>query len=156
MTTLYGDHDRAKASEHAIFIWRELHAPALKIADVLPRVADRLAGKLGLTLPAPSTTSATLPVELIVEPCRDAAAWRIELRLSSRGALWDFFGGDIRLERLSPTTTQVVLVGRFMLPREELRNHVDENEMHDIAEDNLIRILETILLEIESALAGRA
>jgi hypothetical protein len=156
MPTLFGDHDRGRASNHAIFIWRDLHVPARKIVAVLPRISDRLAGKLSLMVPTPATTTASLPIELLIAPCHEASEWRIELRLSSRGTIWDFFDGEVRLERRSATTTHLVLVGRFTLPREELREHVDETALHDIAEDNLIRIFETILLEIESAVAAGA
>ena len=153
MAKLTEGGDRAKASEHAIFLRRELHVPAWKVIDVLPRVADRLTGRVSLIVPGDSGTSATLPVELAILPCRGTLDWQMELSFSSHDGAWDFFEGDIRFGDLVDRTTEIVLVGRFAW-RDELLGRADQNVMRDIAEDNLIRIFEQLLLEIESTIAS--
>ena len=50
-------------------------------------------------------------------------------------------------------TTDIVLIGRFAW-HEDVLGHADQNVMRDIAEDNLIRIFEQLLLEIELAIAA--
>lgn len=152
MTTLSGGQDRAKASEHAIFLLRELHAPGIKIAAILPHVADRLAGNVSLVVPAVPAESGTLPIELLLAPSAEPVDWKIELRLPSGDGVHDFFEGDIRLDGLSAPTTHVVLIGRFRIPAEYLQRYVDENALRDMAEDNLIRIFEQVLLAVESTI----
>lgn len=152
MRTQHGKSDRAKASEQAIFLLRELHVPAPKIVSALAHVAKRLNGKVSLVLPSRSTT---LPVKLTIE--REASDWRIEVLTDGHRPARSFFEGVIRLERDDPNVTGVSLVGRFIFSRADMQRHVDASAMNDFAESNLIEIFEKLLLEVESmAVADKA
>lgn len=150
MTTTNRPRDRSKASEHAIFLWREVHVPLAAFSAALPEAVKSLKGKLALLVPAPAGPR-NWPVTLLVAPTGDSDDWSVELRLSSRHDNVHFFEGDMRLDHL-PHATRVLLVGRFTFPAQELRL-TDERALHDLAEDNLVRIFESLLLEVESSVA---
>ena len=154
MRTLYAS-DRSRASEHAIFAWRELTIPAERVATHVQRAAENVAGRLSLIAPAPLGRSTAMPIELGLHPSHERANWRIELRVLTDGERFSFFDGEIRIHGLPHQRSQVLLLGRFSIPH-ELYAHVAENVMHDIAEDNVIRAFETLLLEVESAAAAPA
>ena len=154
MPTLYAN-DRSKASEHAIFIWRQLNLTPERIMRVLPDAGERLAGKLELVAPAPLGRSTTMPIELRLRPSHQGAEWWIELRISVDGERYPFFEGELRLHAPSHRRSEVLLLGRFTFPR-ELYAHVEESVMHNVAEDNLVRAFERLVLEIEAAAAAPA
>ena len=155
MTTRYDGRDRAKASEHSILMWHELHVTSGQIPGVLPRVAERLAGKLSLTVPVAGGWR-TLPLDLVLAPSGEPSDWWIELQLSLQDGIADFFEGDICFEKHVPQGVQSMLRGRFAFPQTDPANQLDADAMHEVAEDNVTRIFEQISIEIESVLATNA
>lgn len=153
MKTLTGRRDRSKASEHAIVIWRDLDAPLGTVLKLLPRLAKHPAEHLTLIVPGAGTEPSTRPVELVLTPSSQASDWQIELRLPHAAGSGDFFEGDLRLEGVPPHATRITLLGRFAFGRNQVPPGLNEGALRDIAEDNVIRIFEQLLLEIESAAA---
>jgi len=132
MTLLYGNRDRAKASEHAIFLLRELHVPAPIVAAALPRAAKRFTG---------------------LDVAHGASDWRFTLQTLSDDGPHDFFEGIIRFERASSDLTHVILVGRFAHTLYSPDSPEALNADYKLAEDDLIRIFDELLREVEASVA---
>lgn len=143
--------DRAKASEHAIYLSQDLSVAASSIVSVLPLVAHRLADQLSLIVPS----IATLPMKVVMRPSREESYWWIELKITQGATVSDFFDGTVRLECLSPRSTNVTLLGRFAFP-DWASKELGETALGDIAEDDLRRIFGRILVEIGPAIRSRA
>jgi len=154
MSLPLGSHDRAKASEHAIVLSRELSAPVRDVVRVLSLIDGRLTEKLSVSIPSAAST-VILPVEVAITPLPQEWRWLLKLRLPSKDAIVEFFEGEIRLPDLPAASTELMLVGRFTVPLELSREHFGEGDVRRIAEDNLSRIFESLLLEIDAAIAGR-
>ena len=132
MSILYGNRDRAKASEHALFLVRELPAPAPLAAAALPQAASRR-DDLSVTL---SSTD-----------------WRITIHdIAARG---DLFEGVIRFERDSPTSTQVVLLGRFFPPAIPVEDDAARRRAYEDTENAVTGIFESLLDDVSRALAPK-
>jgi hypothetical protein len=153
MSTLVGRHDRAKASEHVIILSHKLSAPVREVECALPLIAGTLTEKLSVTIPSAGST-VRLPVDVAITPLPQEWRWMLELRLPSKDATHEFFEGEIRLTDLLAASTELMLVGRFTVPDELSREHFGEDDVRHVAEDNLTRIFESLLLEIDAAIAG--
>lgn len=148
---LFGDNDRARASEHAIFLRRTVSVPTHEVAHALPLAARRLKGKLDVRLPG----AQVLPLAVVIAPSREAQHRLLELRLRSQDDLLvEFFEGEVRLNDAG-TSTDVELVGRFNVPSGLRADGCDNATLRDVAEENLVRIFDALVLEIEQALAER-
>lgn len=143
--------DRARASEHAIVIERKMSALARDVMRVLPRIGGQLTEKISLIFPSAGSTL-TSPLEVAMLPSPQEMCRLLVLRAPHATA--DFFEGEIRLRDLPAAKTGVMLVGRFTIPHDLNREHLHEGDVRRIAEDNVIRIFDSLLLEIQAALAG--
>jgi len=132
MSILYGNHDRAKASEHALFLVRELLAPAPQVAAALTGAAKRRTD-LSVT--------------------HSASDWLIVIR--DPAAECDVFEGVIRFERETPDVTQATLLGRFIAPR-AVGDDTARTRAYDEAENAVVAAFESLLAEIAAAIADEA
>ena len=154
MSIPFGNHDRAKASEHGVVLRRRLSAPVGDVVRVLPLIAGRLTEKLFLSIPSAGST-VTLPIDVVMAPLAQEWRWLLKVRSPSKDAGAEFFDGEIRLPDLPAAATEVMLVGRFTVLDEFRRQHLGEDEVRRIAEDNLMRILESLVLEVDATIADR-
>jgi hypothetical protein len=143
-----GTRDRSKASQHAIFLLREIRAPAPAIAAALPRAAGRLDAHIANT-----AASYALPVALDVS--LSASDWRIAIDAFVDDTPQRYFEGIIRLERISPDVTGAALVGRFIFPHAALYPGVGGQAAHELAESDLTRIFEALLRGLDATVAAR-
>lgn len=146
MTTIQVTRDRSKASEHAIFLLREIRAPAPAVAAALPRIARNLNEHL-------AHASASHPLPVMLDVALSAADWRIAIDAYADDVPHRYFEGIVRLERSSTDVTQVVLLGRFIFPQASLYAGVGRNEAYDLAEEDLIQVFDALLREIQTAIA---
>lgn len=100
MAMTYGERDRAKASEHAVFFARAVDATVAGVLRDLATLAARLGDDLTLRL----------------TPAGEVAETRFELQLAARNAPQPFFDGEVRIERAPSGATHVALVGRITRP----------------------------------------
>ncbi len=143
MTVSIAKHDRARASEHAIVLLRTVPFSAEDIARRLPLTLDALGTKLALR---PSAGSATpMPLEIAFKCLPAESRWLVRLRCPSTGATTDFFDGEIRLDNISRTETELTLIGRFALPDELVRAEPGEDTARHIAEENVAALFDTVL-----------
>lgn len=152
MTTLHTTSMIAR--EHAIVLSRDLRVPAGKAATLLPCAAKHLADELSLIVRGAGMAALTRPIELLLKPSAQTSDWQIELRLSPHAGGADFFEGALRLENLPPRSTRGMLLGRLAFPRDTVLDQLNEAALRDLAEDNVIRAFERLLLDIESAPAA--
>jgi hypothetical protein len=153
MAIYKGNHDRSKASEHAIVISRVLIVPVSRAGRSVPLAAKALAAKVALVLPAPSRGQTTSPLKLILKPTRQSGDWQIELRLPQPRTC-DFFEGDVRLEHADSHSTRVTLLGRFSFESRLLPAY-GQSALRALAEENVGRIFDQLIREM-AAIASRS
>jgi hypothetical protein len=145
--------DRAKASEHAVLLCRKIAQPLAAVRGILPKLSEQLAGKLILTLASTGTVGTTRAVELLLFPVREGSHCSLDIRSAADGGRKrDYFEGELRLEMLSPTTTRVVLVGRYTTAFQGTGEmHLpDSGAIHRVAEESFGRIFEGLVLALEA------
>jgi len=119
MTVRHGPHDRAKASEHAVFLHRTVHQPAEALGDLL---AARAAA-FGMH-----------PVEHL--------DWTIEIPLEPGPEPWAFFEGSVRVDPVTADTAQMNLTGRFCPTPSHSEGGLSDAQR---VEDNLSAVLDRLL-----------
>lgn len=147
---LVGNHDRARAAEHGVFLSHTLGVPAHAAAHALRPAVSRLDGKLEVRFPAQ-----TLPISLVITPMHDERRQLLELRLAAKDGSVEFFEGEVRFEG-DGALTHVQLVGRFNVPPTLHQDLREDAPLRDLAEDNLVHIFEALLFELERTLQGSA